>query len=58
VVILQLTVSANGIVTDARVLRSIPLLDAAAIEAAKLWQYEPRPGAPPLTLTAAVPFTP
>ena len=58
VVILQLTVSANGIVTDARVLRSIPLLDAAAIEAAKLWQYEPRPGATPLTLTAAVPFTP
>ena len=58
VVILQLTVSANGIVTDARVLRSIPLLDAAAIEAAKLWQYEPRPGAAPMTLTAAVPFTP
>ncbi len=57
-VILQLTVNAGGSVTDARVLRSIPLLDAAAIEAAKQWQFEPRPGAAPLTLTVTVPFIP
>ena len=46
VVILQLTVSANGIVTDARVLRSIPLLDAAAIEGRKTVAVRTRPAAP------------
>jgi len=58
VVTLQLTVSVNGTVTDAKVLRSIPLLDAAAIEAAKQWQYEPAGRTAPVTLTVAVPVMP
>jgi TonB family protein len=41
VVILEVTIDADGTVKDARVLRSIPLLDAAAIEAVRQWRYEP-----------------
>ena len=44
-----------------RVLRSIPLLDAAAIEAVKQWQYEPmivNGKAIPIPLTVTVPFVP
>ena len=37
IVILQLQLDVNGSVTDVRVLRSIPLLDAAAIEAVRQW---------------------
>jgi TonB family protein len=40
-VILELTVGADGTVTDAKVLRSIPLLDSAALDAARQWRYEP-----------------
>jgi TonB family protein len=61
VVILQLQLDANGAVTDARVLRSIPLLDAAAIAAVKQWQYEPMIAngrASPIPLTVTVPFVP
>jgi TonB family protein len=61
VVILELQLDVSGSVTDARVLHSIPLLDAAAIEAVKQWQYEPmivngKAIAVPLTVT--VPFVP
>ena len=61
IVILQLQLDVNGSVTDVRVLRSIPLLDAAAIEAVKQWQYQPmivngKAIAVPLTVT--VPFVP
>jgi TonB family protein len=41
VVILETVVSAEGNVTDVRILRSIPMLDSAAIEAVRQWQYEP-----------------
>jgi TonB family protein len=41
VVILEATVGADGSVEDVRPLRSIPLLDQAAIDAVKQWQYEP-----------------
>ena len=41
VVILEVTIAADGTVSNARVLRSIPLLDAAAIAAARQWQYTP-----------------
>jgi TonB family protein len=58
IVVLQLTVGVDGTVTDAHVLRSIPLLDAAAIDAAKQWQYEPRERGNPVTVTVAVPVTP
>ena len=49
-VVLECTVSPQGKVTDARVLRSIPLLDAAALEAVKQWVYAP-------TLWDGVPVT-
>jgi protein TonB len=40
-VILESTVDEAGMVTDVRVLRSIQLLDQAAIKAVKQWRYEP-----------------
>jgi TonB family protein len=41
VVIMEATVGADGKVTDVRVLRSIPLLDQAAIDAVRQWEYAP-----------------
>lgn len=41
VVILEATISPRGHVTAVRVLRGIPLLDEAAIDAVKQWVYEP-----------------
>jgi TonB family protein len=41
VVILEATVAKDGTVRDVRVLRSIPMLDAAAIDAVQQWQYTP-----------------
>jgi protein TonB len=40
VVILEVTIGRDGSVTDAKVLRSIPLLDQAAIDAVKQWRYD------------------
>ena len=40
-VILEATIDERGMVTDARVLRSVPLLDAAALAALKQWRYTP-----------------
>ena len=40
-VILEVTVEADGRVRSAKVLRSIPLLDAAALDAVRQWRYEP-----------------
>jgi TonB family protein len=59
VVILEITIGPDGRVSDATVLRSIPLLDAAAIETARKWRYEPTllNGVPiPVMLTATVNF--
>ncbi len=53
-------IDTNGIVRSAKVLRSIPLLDAAAIEAVKGWRYMPstRDGvAVPILMTVTVNFT-
>jgi TonB family protein len=41
VVILEVTIGTDGSVTNPRVLRSIPQLDAAAVEAVRQWRYEP-----------------
>ena len=41
VVILEIVIAADGRVSDAKVLRSIPPLDAAALETARKWRYEP-----------------
>jgi protein TonB len=40
-VILEATVNAAGEVTDVQVLRSIPMLDQAAVKAVKQWRYQP-----------------
>jgi len=60
VVILEVTVGEDGAVSDARVLRSIPLLDTAALDAVKQWRYEPTllNGVPrPVIMTVTVNFT-
>ena len=41
VVILEATIGVDGRVQNVRVLRSIPLLDAAATDAVRQWQYTP-----------------
>jgi TonB family protein len=41
VVILEATIDGAGNVEDVKVLRSVPLLDQAAIDAVKQWQYTP-----------------
>ncbi len=59
VVILEITIDTDGSVREARVLRSIPLLDAAALEAARQWRFEPTllNGRPvPVVMTVTVPF--
>jgi TonB family protein len=40
-VALDLTIDPRGKVSDARVVRSIPLLDAAAVAAARQWEFAP-----------------
>jgi protein TonB len=60
-VILEATVDENGRVLNVRVLRSIPLLDKAAIAAVEQWQYSPLllNGLPtPFTLSVAITFSP
>jgi protein TonB len=60
VVILEALVGEDGRVRDARVLRSIPLLDQAALDAVRQWEYEPvlLNGAPvPIIMTVTVQFT-
>jgi protein TonB len=60
VVIIEATIGTDGRVQDARVLRSIPLLDAAALDAVRQWQYTPTllNGVPvPVIMTVTVNFT-
>jgi TonB family protein len=60
VVILEATIGANGKVQEARVLRSIPLLDQAAIDAVKQWEFTPtllNGVAVPVLVTVTVAFT-
>ena len=59
-VILEATVDEQGRVTDVRVLRSIILLDQAAIKAVKQWRYQPLVlnGTPvPFILTVTLSFS-
>ena len=58
-IILEISLSAQGRVTEAKVLRGVPLLDAAAIAAVKQWLYAPTllDGVPvPVTMTITVRF--
>jgi protein TonB len=59
VVILEATVSTQGSVSQVKVLRSIPLLDGAAVDAVKKWVYTPTllNGVPvPVIVTVTVVF--
>jgi TonB family protein len=59
VVILEAVIGVDGRVTDATVLRSIPLLDQAAVDAVKQWVYTPTllNGVPvPIIMTVTVTF--
>jgi periplasmic protein TonB len=40
-VVLEAVIAENGTVRDVRVLRSIPLLDQAAVDAVRQWQFTP-----------------
>jgi periplasmic protein TonB len=60
VVIIEATIGPTGKVQDARILRSIPLLDAAALEAVRQWEYTPTllNGVPvPVLMTVTISFT-
>ena len=41
IVVLEATISTTGEVSDVEVLRSVPLLDEAAVAAVRQWRYEP-----------------
>jgi protein TonB len=59
-VIIEATIAADGHVMNARILRSLPLLDQAALEAVRQWQYTPTllNGVPvPVVMTVTVTFT-
>ena len=59
-VILEAVIGPTGRVTDAKVLRSAPLLDEAAMEAVLQWEYTPTllNGVPvPVIMTVTVNFT-
>jgi TonB family protein len=60
VVILEAVIGPDGRVTDLRVLRSVALLDDAAIAAVQQWMYSPTRlnGVPvPVIMTVTVTFT-
>jgi protein TonB len=60
IVIIEATIGPDGQVTNARILRSVPLLDEAALEAVRQWQYTPTllNGVPvPVIMTVTVQFT-
>ena len=56
----QATIGADGRVIDARVLRSIPLLDQAALDAVRQWEFTPtllNGVATPIIMTVTVNFS-
>jgi TonB family protein len=60
VVIIEIVIDTEGRVRDARILRSIPLLDDAALEAVRQWEFTPTAmdGVPvPLAMTVTVNFS-
>jgi len=59
-VIIEATIGRDGSVIEARVLRSVPLLDRAALDAVRQWRFTPTllNGSPvPIILTVTVNFT-
>ncbi|OYV99799.1 MAG: hypothetical protein B7X11_05015, partial [Acidobacteria bacterium 37-65-4] len=60
IVIIEATIGKDGSVTEAHVIRSIALLDQAALDAVKQWKYTPTTlnGVPvPVIMTVTVNFT-
>lgn len=60
VVVLEATIGGDGRVVDARILRSIPILDQAAVDAVLQWEFEPTRvnGEPvPVIITLTVNFS-
>lgn len=60
VVVLDVIVDAEGVPSDIQVAQSIPMLDAAAIEAVRKWRYEPTlmNGKPvPIAMTISLNFS-
>ena len=60
IVIIEATLTPDGHVANARILRSVPLLDQAALEAVRTWEYTPTMlnGIPvPVIMTVTVQFT-
>jgi len=60
IVIVEAVIGSNGDVTDAKVLKSIPLLDQAALDAVRQWRYSQTTlnGVPvPVIMTVTVNFT-
>ena len=60
IVIIEATIGPEGQVQDARILRSVPLLDQAAVDAVRQWQFTPTllNGVPvPVIMTVTVNFT-
>ena len=60
VVIIEATIDAAGLVRDTRVIQSVPLLDEAAVEAVRQWEFTPTlvNGEPvPVVVTITVNFT-
>ena len=59
-VIIEATIGADGRVKNARVIKSVALLDQAALDAVKQWQFSPTRlnGVPiPVIMTVTVNFT-
>ena len=59
-VTIEATIGTDGKVVDATVVRSIPLLDQAALDAVRQWEYMPTMlnGSPvPILMTVTVNFT-
>jgi protein TonB len=60
-VLVEATIGPDGKVADARVVRSVPLLDQAALDAVRRWEYAPtrvRGVAVPVIITVAINFQP
>ena len=58
-VVIEATIGVNGRVRDAVVRRSIPLLDAAALDAVRQWEFTPtivNGAAVPIVMTVSVSF--
>jgi protein TonB len=60
IVIIEATIGTDGRVAGARVIRSVPLLDDAALNAVRQWQYTPtrlNGVLTPVVMSVTVPFT-